>query len=75
MEEVYVKVSELELKNVVGYYEEQNKDIVSIWELINDLDDMIYENKILEEENEDLKENQKTFNPYREYGISKKDFY
>ena len=75
MEEVYVKVSELELRKVVTYFERENKDIVSIWDLVNAIDDLLNERDELDEQNEILKENQRGFNPYREYGVSEHDFH
>lgn len=75
MEEVYVKVSELELRKVVTYFENENKDIVSVWDLVNAIDDLLNERDELDEQNEILKENQRPFNPYREYGVSEHDFH
>ena len=75
MEEVLLRVKDMELKRVMGYFEEQHKDIVSVWDLINEFDDALNRIDELEEEVDTLKDNQRPFNPYREYGVSEHDFH
>lgn len=75
MEEVLLRVKDMELKRVMGYFEELHKDIVSLWDLINEFDDALNRIDELEEEVDTLKDNQKTFNPYKEYGVSESDFH
>ena len=75
MEEVLLRVKDMELKRVMGYFEELHKDIVSVWDLINEFDDALNRIDELEEEIDTLKDNQKTFNPYKEYGVSESDFH
>ena len=75
MEEVLLRVKDMELKRVMGHFEELHKDIVSLWDLINEFDDSLNRIDELEEEIDTLKDNQKTFNPYKEYGVSESDFH
>lgn len=75
--ETLTKVSEITGVDYNG--KEWNEDI-TIESLINALDDMIYEYHNKEEEIEDLKHDleenfqPKPFDPYKEYGVSEKDF-
>lgn len=75
MDEMYIKVQDLELKRIRKYYENKNKDSVTIWDIINDFDETLYENDDLEEQNDILKDNQRPFNAYREYGLNERDFH
>lgn len=75
MEELLLRVKDMELKRVMGHFEELHKDIVSLWDLINEFDDALNRIDELEEEVDTLKDNQKTFNPYKEYGMSENDFH
>lgn len=75
MEEILLRVKDMELKRVMGHFGELHKDIVSLWDLINEFDDALNRIDELEEEVDTLKDNQKTFNPYKEYGVSENDFH
>lgn len=75
MEEVYIKV-----KNTVFEDLFQNKDIVSIEEVLTELVNLIDERDQLEEKINDLEKDieekyeLRNIDPYAEYGISERDF-
>lgn len=73
MDETYYKREDLELKSVMKYFE--GKEWITTWDLVNAIDELLYQRDELEEQNDILKENQRPFNPYKEYGLSEGDFH
>ena len=76
MNEVFVKVEDFKL--LKKYF--KNYDFVSIDELCGLVEELDYQNEILEEKVKDMEDDieqfyePKKFNPYEEYGISERDF-
>lgn len=76
MNEVFVKVEDFKL--LKKYF--KNYDFVSIDELCGLVEELDYQNEVLEEKIKDMEDDieqfyePKKFNPYEEYGISERDF-
>lgn len=76
MNEVFVKVEDFKL--LKKYF--KNYDFVSIDELCGLVEELDYQNEVLEEKVKDMEDDieqfyePKKFNPYEEYGISERDF-
>lgn len=75
MEEVYIKVKNTNFEELF-----KNKDLVSIEEVLTELENLMYENKHLEDKIDELEndiENNyelKQYDPYDFYGVSREDF-
>lgn len=73
MDDVYVKVPE---NNLQKYF--KDKDIVSIYELLDLIDNLNYENEKLrlemQEREEDIKENYRRIPVNEQYDVHNKDF-
>ena len=75
MEKVYIKIKDTIFEELF-----KNKDIVSIEEVLTELENLMYENKHLEDKNEELENDiennyeKKQFDPYDYYGVSERDF-
>ena len=57
----------------------ENKDIITLEELLQDYENVIYENENLQEEIDTLKENVRDYytekSPYSVYGVSESEFH
>ena len=75
MEEVYIKVKDTIFEDLF-----RNKDIVSIDEVLTELENLMYEKEHLEEQLSDLEKDieeryeLKNTDPYDYYGVSERDF-
>ena len=75
MEKVYIKIKDTIFEELF-----KNKDIVSIEEVLTELENLMYENKSLEDKigelENDIENNYelKPYDPYDFYGVSREDF-
>lgn len=72
MDKLYSDVNDLEFNSVINYYKKRKIDRVSMWDLVNTIDNLLYERSELREE---LADKESKFNPYKEYGVSENEFH
>lgn len=76
MENVLIDIRELN-EDITKYF--KNKDYVTLKEMFDSIDELLYEIRYLEEKIEEIEQdrdsNYKPIGPYEMYGISEHDFY